>query len=194
MYTQIIRRRLKNEGIYNEAFSQALSCIENSLVLINANLADLKALKNSEMQICDIKTILINAVKMSKAYVVDKVVNFSVNISESANVLADENKLLSCFVNILKNGIEAIDIQGIISVSLKLNDKNAVIHLSNNGFPIPDDIRDNIFNYGYTTKDYGSGYGLCLTKQYIESQNAHIELLKSDEDETTFEIVIPLAI
>jgi len=191
MYAQILKRRLQNEGIYNDDFSQSLNCIENSLQLITANLTELKALNNSEKHICDIKELLLASIRMSKAYVDDKNIDFKVNVSESVNVFADENKLLSCFVNILKNAIEAIEIKGVISISLRCKSNNAIIHFSNSGIPIEPKIRDKVFNYGFTSKDFGSGFGLCLTKEYIESQNGQINLLKSDE--TTFEIVISIA-
>ena len=44
---------------------------------------------------------------MSKAYVIDKEIEFNIFIKNSANILVDENRFLAVLVNIIKTGIEA---------------------------------------------------------------------------------------
>ena len=193
MYSQILRRKLENKGIEDDSLSNAINCIQKSIQIIGANLADLKALNNSNPNICNLKKITFNAIELSKAYISENDVKYNIKLEQDALIYIDENKLLSCILNILKNAIEAMEKDGEINISLNIEDKQAILKIGNNGNKIPDEMKNKIFDYGYTTKESGSGFGLCLAKKYLESQNAQLNLIKSDDKETIFEILIPLA-
>lgn len=69
--------------------------------------------------------------------------------------------------------------------------KNIKINISNNGESIPKEIIDNIFKEGFTTKgDKGDGMGLAIVKEIVESFYGTVAVI-SDEQRTSFEIVIP---
>ena len=193
MYSQILKKKLKLTNNCDSSIENAINCIQESVMLINSNLADLKAIGLNTLSICDLGKIVLNSVNLSKAYVGGKNIDFSTDIPYGINVYADENRFLSCVVNILKNAIESIENDGLISVSLCAADNIAVIRIANNGQPIPADVQNRIFDYGYTTKQSGSGFGLSLTKQYLESQNAQLGLVKSDKTENVFEISVTVA-
>lgn len=192
MYSQILRRKLEKSGSFDSSIENAINCIQESVMLINSNLADLKAVGSKETTICDLRKIIMSAVELSKAYTSGKDIDFSVDIPYSVNIKANENRFLSCVVNIIKNAVESIENAGTVCVCLSTENNMAILTVSNNGLPIPEAIREKIFEYGYTTKESGSGFGLCLTKQYLQEQNAQLKLIKSDEKETVFEIRVPV--
>lgn len=192
MYSQIIKKYLDNDGYYNPSVGNALDCIQKSLQIIAMNLTDLKSININTQTIVDFKSCIVRAVELSKAYVEDKNIEFEVFIKNSANIKIDENRLMSCVVNIIKNGIESIDIKGKISVLGEVKDDYAILKISNDGKPITPDKQVKIFNCGYTSKQNGSGFGLNICKQYLNSQNADLELVKSNKSETVFKITIPL--
>ena len=71
------------------------------------------------------------------------------------------------------------------------NDFISII-ISNNGAKIPDEVQQKIFSDGFTTKSTGNGIGLYVCRQTLEEQFARLELLKSDENSTDFEILISM--
>lgn len=190
MYSQIIKKNLEKEGIKNPSIENAICCIQQSVRIIGTNLMELKSINNSCPQIFDFKNLVTKGVEMSKAYVCDKNIEFEVFIKNTDNIEADENRFLSCLVNIIKNGIEAIDIKGKISILGEVKNGKGIIKISNNGKPIPKDKQLTIFEQGYTTKQTGSGLGLAICKRFLAEQNATLELKKSTKDQTTFEIAI----
>lgn len=192
MYSQIIKKYLENDGYVNPSVDEALDCIQKSLQIIAMNVTDLKSLNVNTQRIVDFKTCVIRAVELSKAYVEDKNIEFEVFIKNSANIKIDDNRLMSCIVNIIKNGIESIEIKGKISVLGEVKDDSAIIKISNDGKMIPPDKQDKIFDCGFTSKQNGSGFGLNICRQYLNSQNADIELVKSNKSETVFKITIPV--
>ena len=192
MYSQIIKKNLEKEGIKNLSIENAIACIQQSVRIIGTNLMELKSINNGCPQIFDFEKIVLKGVEMSKAYICDKNIEFEVFIKNSDNIEVDENRFLSCLVNIIKNGIEAIEIKGKISVLGEIKDGKGIIKISNNGKPIPKDKQATIFEQGYTTKQSGSGLGLAICKRFLSEQIATLELKKSTADQTTFEIRVDI--
>jgi nitrogen fixation/metabolism regulation signal transduction histidine kinase len=91
-------------------------------------------------------------------------------------VYADRQLLTSAFNNLIKNAIQAIppDRDGIIRISLYREENTAVLRISDNGAGIPKEIQDKIFSPNFTTKAYGSGIGLLITKNIIQSVSGKI--------------------
>ncbi len=193
MYSQIIRKNLEKSNIENPSIENALDCIQKSIQIIGTNLLDLKSLNNTTERIYDFKSIVEKGVELSKAYAnEDKNIEFDVFIKNSADIKVDENRFLSCIVNIIKNGIESIEIKGKIEIIAEVKNNFGIIKISNDGKPIPKDKQQSIFNEGYTTKKTGCGLGLCICKKYLNAQNASLELVKSLKGQTQFEIKIPV--
>ena len=193
MYSQIIRKNLEKSNIENPSIENALDCIQKSIQIIGTNLLDLKSLNNTTERIYDFKSIVEKGVELSKAYAnEDKNIEFDVFIKNSADIKVDENRFLSCIVNIIKNGIESIEIKGKIEIIAEVKNNFGIIKISNDGKPIPKDKQQTIFNEGYTTKKTGCGLGLCICKKYLQAQNATLELVKSLKGQTMFEIKVPI--
>lgn len=190
MYSQIIRKNLEKNNILNSSIENALNCLQKSIQLININLLDLKSLNNTSVKNINLKDLIVKAVEFSKAFVEDKTINYNLDIRCNCEICVDETRFLSCLINILKNSIESIVDVGDINIVSYRQNSTSVIRISNTGEKIPDTIRERIFNYGYTTKENGSGYGLYICKQYLESQHATLDLIESNDKVTVFEIKI----
>ncbi len=63
--------------------------------------------------------------------------------------------------------------------------------IGNRGRVIPQEELDEIFNPFFTTKDYGTGLGLTLSKKIVEDHKGSISV-KSDEHSTTFTVWLPI--
>lgn len=93
--------------------------------------------------------------------------------------------------NILKNGLDAIGSKsGTVSIKTYANEGGAVVEISDTGGGITKEKE--IFKPGYTTKKYGWGLGLVLTKRIIEGyHNGRLILKKTGPGGTTFQVFIP---
>ena len=96
-------------------------------------------------------------------------------------IYGDRILLTSAFNNLMKNAIQAIpkemngkEHDGKIRINLYREANRAIVKISDNGEGIPVDIQDKIFNPNFTTKSYGTGVGLLLTKNIIQSVNGKI--------------------
>jgi len=96
--------------------------------------------------------------------------NYHSNVSE---VNCSPGKIQQVFLNILKNGAEAmtektyIDSQPTFEINYYQKENWAVVEISDNGPGIDIDIQKRIFEPFYTTKDPGIGTGLGLSISYF---------------------------
>lgn len=101
--------------------------------------------------------------------------------------------LCSIIGNLLDNAFEAvIENQGNRNVGLEIKSENDdyVIYVINNGPRIAEDIKEKIFQPGYTTKESeGRGYGLYLVKRLVDKYNGKIQVVSGEK--TTFIISFP---
>jgi signal transduction histidine kinase len=192
MYTQIVKKNLEKLEINNQSIDNAINCIQNSVQIIGANLLDLKSLNNLTLQVFDFKNTIFKSVELAKAYIFDKDINIEVFVKNTANIEIDENKFISCLVNILKNAIEAIENKGHIEILAEIKDNYGIIKISNNGKPISKDKQETIFDIGFTTKKNGCGLGLALCKAQLQAQSSTLELVCSNSTQTKFEIKVPV--
>ena len=102
-------------------------------------------------------------------------------------VYADEGQISQILINLIKNALQAGSKHINITASLNKEDET-VIRIANDGEPIPVAAQEQIFVPFYTTKKEGSGIGLSLARQIMRQHNGSIDLVKSDVNETVFEL------
>src|SRR5690606_29107439 len=77
----------------------------------------------------------------------------------------DASQLKQILINILLNSIEAIESDGIISITGNIDGESAIITIEDNGCGIPQDALNKVFDPFFTSKKYGYGIGLSITHQ-----------------------------
>lgn len=104
------------------------------------------------------------------------------SITSPITVRTDESLMRQVLVNIMKNAVEA----GAKTVAF--NWHNSQLHISNDGCPIPAEVRRDIFIPFYTTKATGSGIGLSLSRQIMTMQGGSLMLAEKAQSgyHTTF--------
>ena len=109
-----------------------------------------------------------------------------VHLDEAPTVFTDAHLLLQIMVNMAKNAAEA----GATHMGLHWHDR---LLISNDGQPIPSDVRREIFVPFFTTKRTGSGIGLSFSRQIIMAQGGSLTLLPIPMSgyHTTFALTFP---
>ncbi len=102
-------------------------------------------------------------------------------------VYADEGQISQILINLIKNALQAGAKH--IDISARMGkDDEVIVHVANDGEAIPVSAQEQIFIPFYTTKKEGSGIGLSISRQIMRNHNGNIELVRSDDQQTVFEL------
>lgn len=113
---------------------------------------------------------------------------------EECIVFADKNQLVRVLNNLVKNAIQAIPEErgGIVRVGLKCNEDQAIIRIEDNGCGIPEERGEHVFVPNFTTKSSGTGLGLAMCKNIVESVGGRIYFESEMDIGTVFFVELPL--
>ncbi|HCW06777.1 MAG TPA: hypothetical protein DGG95_05365 [Cytophagales bacterium] len=98
--------------------------------------------------------------------------------------------------NLLSNAMKYADLRKTdpyIKVSVKVDDNNAVIKVSDNGEGIPPEVQPKIFDMFFrgSKNSSGSGLGLYIVKEAIQKINGSIKVHSEFGEGTEFTVIIP---
>ena len=96
--------------------------------------------------------------------------------------------------NLIKNALDAIEGNGMISIEASVNEGYLLIDVTDTGKGISKNHLNDVFNPGFTTKKRGWGLGLSLSKRIIEQYHKGKLFVKWSEQGkgSTFRIILPL--
>ena len=103
-------------------------------------------------------------------------------------IYADEGQISQILINLIKNALQAGAKHILLSARMDRDDA-VIVRIANDGQPIPPSAQEQIFIPFYTTKKEGSGIGLSISRQIMRNHNGSIELVRSDAQQTVFELV-----
>jgi signal transduction histidine kinase len=107
-------------------------------------------------------------------------------------VSMDFDRLKQALFNIIKNAIESISDEGLITISVETEGKQWVnVRVSDTGNGLNPDETGRIFDPDYTTKEKGLGLGLPLAHEIIRGHGGEIRVRSKKGSGTTFEILLP---
>ncbi|MDI7259707.1 MAG: ATP-binding protein [Thermodesulfobacteriota bacterium] len=112
--------------------------------------------------------------------------------SELPSIKVDSEKLTQAFINIMKNGMQAMEQGGTLHIETRsLKDRVEVI-FSDSGSGIPEDRMEKVFNYYYTTKEKGVGLGLPIAHRIIEAHGGQLKLESRVGIGTRVTVILPV--
>jgi two-component system, NtrC family, nitrogen regulation sensor histidine kinase NtrY len=102
------------------------------------------------------------------------------------SIKADFNQMEQVLINIIKNAIEAIGKDGVITFKTTANPLQLCVEDTGRG--ISKDIETQLFTPFFTTKAYGQGVGLTLIRDVLTAHGFNFALYTEGEGKTVFRI------
>jgi two-component system, NtrC family, nitrogen regulation sensor histidine kinase NtrY len=108
-------------------------------------------------------------------------------------VRIDPEQIRRVIINVIDNGIEAMDRRGRIVIETCHDEPNRFVRvmIADNGPGIPADEREKLFLPYYSTKRRGSGLGLAIVRRIIAEHGGMIEAGDNEPTGTRFTIELP---
>jgi len=112
--------------------------------------------------------------------------------SELPEIMVDRVQLQQVFMNLMLNGIEAMEGSGgELTVKSQLQDGQLQFSVSDTGVGLPTEKMEQIFSAFYTTKPQGSGMGLAISRSIVESHGGRLWATATNGRGATFHFILP---
>jgi PAS domain S-box-containing protein len=120
--------------------------------------------------------------------------SLELTVAADVHIQADSDRLLHIFENLFRNAVEHND--GSLTVRVGTTEQtqgadgeaSTGFFVEDNGDGIPEQMRSEIFEHGYTTNDEGTGFGLSIVEEIVDAHGWTIQATESQAGGARFEI------
>ncbi len=110
---------------------------------------------------------------------------------ETQSVQADPDQVRQVLVNLIINGLEALDGRGRLELSLSFENGTARIKVSDDGPGLGDVDPESLFDPFYSTKERGTGLGLAIARRIARSHGGDLAAASPSGGGACFTLTLP---
>jgi C4-dicarboxylate-specific signal transduction histidine kinase len=145
----------------------------------------------------DVNETIQEVIALARSEIQRKGVALETKLSEQVPlILADRIELQQVILNLVMNGIEAMDTvtdrprEMVIRSSAQESDK-VLVAVQDSGIGIDSQSLDKIFDTFYTTKPQGMGMGLAISRSIVENHDGSLWATANPDKGATFQFTLP---
>ncbi len=145
--------------------------IEDSVELMSNTIDDFRTFYRPKEQAeeADIALLIRKAIYFLDELLERKKIQVKTDLQQTTAVL-HANEFLQVIINLIKNAADAVDVNGMISITLRELDSDTIeVRVEDNGTGIPHDKLEKIFEPHESTKQGSMGLGLYMNRLIIEN-------------------------
>ena len=190
---EILKKRITKVAPGNENLAQIIIDETSRLNTIVTEFLDFARPQQPKLQSTDIHSILERVISFVQPMATEQQVSISTSFSSTMMLKAvDDEMLYRAFLNILLNGIQAMEDGGELRIGTDiLADGRLRISISDTGPGMSQEKMEQIFQPFYTDKSKGTGLGLAIVQNSIASHRGEITVDSRIDEGTTFNILLP---
>lgn len=158
------------------------------------SLRDFSRTDTGEMESLDIHQCVNKALAVARNEIKYRA-TVETDFAELPTITGVDSQLGQVFLNLLVNAAQAIEEQGLITISTEHRDPDHIeVRIADNGKGIEPDNLDRLFEPFFTTKPVGKGTGLGLSLSYgiVQSHQGELSVSSIPGEGTSFRVVLPI--
>lgn len=175
-------------------FEHALGVVIARTEQLNAfmrSFADVVRLPAPRLATLDPAELVDHIVALVKAHAAERRVELRREGERTVGTIqGDRAQLEQALLNVVKNGLEAIAEDGMLTLRLTRHDDQPVLEIEDTGPGIPDTIREQLFTPFFSTKDGGQGIGLTVVQEILANHGFPFALDGAPGGPTRFTVVL----
>lgn len=129
----------------------------------------------------DLNIVVKDALKMLNESITQREIIVEQDLGEIQLIKIEQAKMIQIVINLIKNGYEAMDIAELperrllISTYMeKMEPRQVVLTIKDTGCGFTAEEKEKMFQFGYTTKESGSGFGLHSCANFMKANNGSL--------------------
>jgi signal transduction histidine kinase len=180
---------LKEENSY-EKHTKYFNLMIEELDRSNSIITEFLSMGNtrkSDLQMLDLNSIIHDIIPLIKIDTHNQNKYIQVDTNDIPKLLLNRNEIRQLLLNLYRNGLEAMSIEKVLTISTYKEDQNCVVlAVQDQGEGIRPEVLEKLGTPFYTTKDNGTGLGLGVCYAIAARHNAKIEIQTGSEGTTFF--------
>jgi signal transduction histidine kinase len=160
---------------------------------ILTNILDFSKNSIPKKTLVDINTLVKETLLFIESDIVANNIILALSLSpETIEACIDPSQIKQVLLNVLKNGIHAMQDGGSIGLITRIDGANAIVEIHDTGKGIPAQYLNNIFEPFFTTRGNGTGLGLSISNRIVQNHQGTMAITSSEGEGTTVCITLPL--
>jgi len=190
---EILKKRIVKLAPGNENLAQIIIDETIRLNTIVTEFLDFARPQQPLLKEVDIHVVLDRVVRFIRSMAEEQQIRIeTVFTNETLVKMVDEDMMYRAVLNILLNGIQAMEDGGELTIVTELlPDNRARIAVSDTGPGMTPEKVEQIFQPFFTDKSKGTGLGLAIVRNSIASHKGQIFVSSKVDEGTTFNIILP---
>ncbi|MCJ8010869.1 ATP-binding protein [Paenibacillus sp. KQZ6P-2] len=188
-FMKLMRSSKQSSETYFDIIESELKRIE---LIVNELLVLSKPQRNHTSKPLNVLPILDQVITLMKVQSALKNIEIIFNGPDAPLwIMGEINQLKQVFINLLRNGIDAMSSTGTIYVSVDSNDQEVLISVEDEGIGMTSEQIQKLGQPFFTTKETGTGLGYMITQNIIHNHSGSIQIESVPEQGTTFTVKLP---
>ncbi len=197
IHIQLIQKALKqNQCLDEETAGRYLEIITEEIERLNGIVVDfLFAVRpmDTSMKRSTVNGVVEELIEFIKYELEENQVKLDTKLQRNLpKVDLDEKYMKQALINIIKNGVAAMNQGGTLTIVTREDHGFVHIDISDSGIGMSEEQLSKIFEPYYTTKEFGSGLGLTVVYKVIREHNGEVSVHSRENQGTTFTISLPI--
>lgn len=168
---------------------------QKRIVNLLDEIRDFAKKKEYDMENCSLKEVIVNVIELCRF---DKDLNkiklkHQISSEDDLIIYANADKLKQVLINLIRNAGHASEDGQTVLVEVSSEKENVLIKVIDNGSGMTDEIFNKIWQPFFTTKMNGTGLGLDICRNIIESHKGKIWAETKAGEGSTFYISLPIS-
>lgn len=190
LHLEILRGKLAEDAPEVDVIGREISRLDR----VVKTFLDFNRPVEPQMRRVDLSEIGRDIVNLLRPQAASKNVQMVVDCPGKAIIEGDHDLLQQAILNVVMNGIEAMENGGTLTVRTGRSGGLCVLSVCDTGPGIPQELRDRIFSLYFSTKRQGSGIGLALAFRFVQLHNGSLDFSSEAGKGTIFRFSFPEAL
>lgn len=198
-YTELIERTGPLNTNQQEFLQRLQGSIQHITTLVNdlLDLGRLEAGFDTRREIVQLESVLKYSLDMFDAQIKKKDIKLVVDIDAGLKALrANPIRIRQMLDNLIGNAIKYTQDEGLVHVSISMQENQVILKVEDSGFGIPADEQGRVFEKFYratnTVEDVqGTGLGLAIVKSIVDSHQGRVWVESTVGKGSSFIVLLP---
>jgi signal transduction histidine kinase len=148
---------------------------------------------STKLEKVDVLELLNHVISLTSQQLSQREIDVETDFPESLEPIdAVNSQLQQIFFNLILNALDVMPGGGVLSIKDNNVENGIEIQFEDSGPGIPEDLRNNIFEPFYSTKDGGTGLGLTVSYNIVTAHGGTLDLIQGKGTGACFRLFLPM--